>query len=292
MSTIIDVAKHAGVSPMTVSRFLNRPELLRPATRSRVAEAIHLLRFVPNESARALIRRRTNTVALVLADITNPYFTTIARGVEDAATALGLTTILGNTDERLEKQARYIETLVARRVDGVILSPILGSEPHLESLAARGIPVLLVDRRVAGSTADVLLSDSRDGGRQLAQHLVSHGHTDVLFIGGPAAVSSLEERLAGVCEGLAVHGLAPEVHLGRYDQRSGEQIVDALAQRGRLDRGTRRGRRPSGADRANNLVALGALTASGAIGCAFRRTWRSPGSAIWSRQPSSTRFSP
>ena len=252
MSTIVDVARRAGVSPMTVSRFLNKPEMLRPATRAVVERAIQELRFVPNEAARSLISGRTNTVALIVADITNPYFTTLARGVEDAAAALALTLILGNTDERLDKEDRYLHTLAARRVDGVILSPARGERHDFGELARWDIPIVLIDRRVPDAAADFLTSDSFDGGRQLTAHFLARGCRDVVFIGGPPGVTSLEDRAAGYRAVMQESGLTPTTHFGRYDRHSGEEIVDRLAAAGPM---------PRGIIAANNLVAVGAITA-------------------------------
>ena len=158
---------------MTVSRSFNRPEMVRPATRERVLEVARTMGYVPNEAARSLVYGRTNTIALILPDIRNPFFTNVARGVEDVAKRHGYTLMLGNTDERSEKEGEYLEALVSRRVDGVLLSTT-GAD-HVRHLQARKIPVVLVDRVIPGIDADSVILDAYDGGRQIAAHMLEQG---------------------------------------------------------------------------------------------------------------------
>ena len=250
MSTIIDVARKAGVSPMTVSRYFNQPEMLRPATRERVREAIEQLHYVPNEAARSLVRGRTQTIALILADITNPFFTTLARGVEDAAEQHGYTLILGNTDETLDKEKRYLDIIISRRVDGVLLSPTPGDTSYLNHLHERDIPIVLIDRKVNGIKADIMRADSYAGGRLLVEHLVAQGYRDIAFIGGQGGISSLTERLDGYHDAMAAADLTPRSYLGRYDRASGQRIIAQLVADDAL---------PEALIAANNYVAVGAL---------------------------------
>ena len=257
MSNINDVAREADVSAMTVSRYFNQPSKLAPATRRRVKEAVAALHYVPNAAARSLKRGQTHAVAAVLSDITNPFFTTLARGVEDVAQQRGYTLFIGNTDESFEKEQHYLETLLSRRVDGLLLSPSRGDDQRLgdQRLGAfnqRGIPVVLIDREVDGLKADVLRGDSFGGGRQLAAHLAEQGYADIAFIGGEPGVSSLEDRLAGYREAMEAAGLKPRAHLGHYTRQSGEEITGRLVEEDAL---------PEAIVAANNLVAVGALSA-------------------------------
>jgi LacI family transcriptional regulator, galactose operon repressor len=251
-STILDVAKVAGVSAMTVSRFLHQPALLKPATRLKVQRAVERLQYIPNENARTLLSGRTSTVALVVADVTNPFFTAVARGAEDVAVAAEYTLVLGNSDERLEKERSYLRTTLSRRMDGLLLSPAESGEHHIEWFTRHKIPVVLIDREVPGAQADTVLSDSFDGARQLVAHLVARGYKDIAFIGGQPGVSSLEERLAGYREAMRKARLAPKEHLGRYDQQSGEEIMTRMVSAGEV---------PRAVIAANNYVAVGALVA-------------------------------
>ncbi len=119
MSNIRDVAKRAGVAPITVSRCINNSGYCSEETRARIESAISELGFVPNRLATGLRSKRTNTLALVLTDITNPFFTTIARGVEDVASKAGYTVIFCNTDESVNKEKMYLQMLMEKRVDGI-----------------------------------------------------------------------------------------------------------------------------------------------------------------------------
>jgi LacI family transcriptional regulator len=248
LARIRDVAQLAGVSPMTVSRALNRPEAVSPETRARVLHAVRELGYVPNGVARSLSQGKTNVIALVLADIQNPFFTTLSRGVEDVAQRYGYTLMVGNTDERPEKERQYLDVFLSRQVDGVILSTA-GAE-HLDRLQARGIPLVLIDRTLTDLQADSVIIDVYEGGRQIIAHLLEQGYRDIMFIGGPARNPTLESRLAGCRDAMSAAGLTLSVRLGRFDQSSGEEIAASLRAEGRL---------PEAMVAANNLVAVGAV---------------------------------
>lgn len=250
MATLHDVAQIAGVSPMTVSRAINNPEIVSPRTRARVLEAIEQLGYVPNVTARALVQGRTEAVALLLSDIRNPYFATIARGVEDVAQRRGYTLILGNSDEQPGRERELLETMVSRQVDGVLVTT--SGDNDMRMLSSRGIPLVLIDRKVPGIGADLVTNDSYGGGRMLVEHLVSRGYRSIGFVGGPPGISTLEDRLAGYRDAMRAAGLQPRVRLGRYDEASGHHIVSEMIDTGAL---------PDAIVAANNFVALGAITA-------------------------------
>jgi LacI family transcriptional regulator len=148
MSTIEDVAKRAGVSAMTVSRVINNSGYINQKTRERVEQAIAELGYVPNALARSLRFKQTNTLALVLTDITNPFFTTMARGVEDTASAQGFTVMFCNTDESKAEEAKYLNVLAQKQVDGVLLVPAFCSPASVTFLRERTIPFVVLDRRI------------------------------------------------------------------------------------------------------------------------------------------------
>ena len=252
MSTILDVAKQAGVSAMTVSRYFNQPERLATATSERVRAAIEELQYVPNAAARSLISGRTRTIALILSDIANPFYTTIGRGVEDIAQKHNYTLILGNTDESLAKERRYIDIMISRCVDGVIISSSSGNEHHLELLSKRSIPIVLIDRTVKGFDADAVTGDTFTGGQLLTRHMIEQGYTKIALIGGWSGVSSLDERLAGYRKAMQIAGLEPSVHPGRTDRQSGEEITMRLFAENMM---------PEAIIAANNYVAVGAMVA-------------------------------
>src|SRR5664279_4938199 len=148
VTTIRDVAQLAGVSTMTVSRVINRSGYASEAARRRVDRAVAELGYVPNAVARQLRSKRTRTIALVVSDITNPFFTVIARGVEDAARQRDHAVIFVNTDESQTLENVYLRILMGRQVDGVLLVPAGNSAEPFRLLRSQKIPVVVLDRRV------------------------------------------------------------------------------------------------------------------------------------------------
>src|SRR6201986_617522 len=142
--SIREVAAHAGVSVATVSNVLNRPDIVARPTRDRVNASIRQLGFVRNESARQLRAGRSRTIGLVVLDVANPFFTDLARGVEDEASKAGLAVILCNSDDQERKEKQYLELLEAHRVQGVLITPVVGAGSRLARLARRRPPVVLL----------------------------------------------------------------------------------------------------------------------------------------------------
>jgi len=252
MPTLTDVANVAEVSHMTVSRFFNNPSAVSPNTRDRVREAVEKLNYVPNGVARSLASGSTKVISLIVTDITNPFFTTLARGVEDEAEENGYLITLGNTDESVEIEERYMSSMVSRRVDGVIIAPAPGSEKNLKMLEDRDIPTVLVDRNVPSVNLDVVQGDTFRGAKRLVNHLLDEGYDKIAFIGGTPKASSLEHRLSGYREMVEEADIGSFIQLGDFTQASGKEIVGSLVQDGEL---------PDALIAANNLVAVGALAA-------------------------------
>jgi len=201
--TIYDIAEKAKVSAMTVSRVINNSGRISEQTRQRVKKVMDEMHYVPNHMARSLVLQQTKLLFLLITDITNPFYTTVARGAEDAAMESGYRLLFGNSDENLRKEADYIDTILASRADGVLLAPADDSSlPHLALLRQNGIPFVLLDREVPGIECDVVLSDSKEGGRVLVRELAAQGHRDIAFLNGSSAVSSARHRLQGYLEGL------------------------------------------------------------------------------------------
>lgn len=208
MVTIYDIAKKANVSAMTVSRVINNKGRISEKTRTKVKRIMEELNYVPNEMARSLVLRETQVLFLLITDITNPFFTTLARGAEDAANKWGYRLLFGNSDESLEKEREYVDTILKSRVDGVLLAPAGdGSLPQLETLRSRQVPFVLLDREVPGIQSDVVLGDSKEGTRMLMEHIISQGHTDIALINGSSDVSSARLRAAGYRESLKLNDL-------------------------------------------------------------------------------------
>jgi len=262
MSNIVDVAARAGVSTMTVSRYFNAPAKLAPATYQRVKHAVEELRYVPNEAARSLIRGRSDTVALVVADIRHPFFMSVARGVEDVAQEAGYTLFLGNSSERLAREKQYLDALIARRVDGLILAPTHGKRHNVSVLKRQRVPTVMLDRRLPKLEFDVVRGDTHSGAALLTRHLVGEGYRRIAFIGGYPGASSLVDRLGGYQEAMSEAGLEERVALGRYDQASGHATVQEMVAVARNGGAAM----PEALIAANNMVGLGALLALRSLG--------------------------
>lgn len=259
-ATIRDVAKLAGVAPITVSRALNNSGYVSAEVRARVEQAAAALDYVPNMLAHSFRSDRTHTLALVLTDITNPFWTTVARGVEDVASAQGFTVILCNTDESEAKQARYLSMLMRRRVDGVLLAPATSTCDAIRVLQAQKVKVVVMDRRLTGVAVDVVRGASTDGARQLTEYLLELGHRRIALLTGPEHVSVSTERATGYGQALARAGVEIDpslIFFGHFTVESGSQMTQSvLAQRSR----------PTALVAANNFIALGALRALRAAG--------------------------
>jgi LacI family transcriptional regulator len=254
MSTIHDVARLAGVSPITVSRVLNNSGYASEETRARVEAAAAELGYVPNTLARGLRSKRTNTLALVMTDITNPYFTLIARGVEDTASNSGYTVIFCNTDESEAEEEKYLNILVQKQVDGILLVPACSNSQSLKFLRSNEIPFVLIDRRVPDTRSDLVRSDSEQGAYNLTRHLIELGHKRIVTITGPQAVSTSLDRASGYQRAMKEAGLADliEVYYGSFTQDSGYELTSrALALKPR----------PTAIFGGNNFISIGIFKA-------------------------------
>lgn len=211
MVTIYDIANKAGVSAMTVSRVINNTGKISDKTRAKVRRVMDELGYVPNQMARSLVLQQSRLLFLLITDITNPFYTTIARGAEDAAMKHGYRLLFGNSDESLDKEKDYLDTILATRADGVLIAPTGdASLPHLETLRKHDVPFVLLDREVPGMDSDVVLGDSKEGARRLVDHLVSLGHSRIAMINGASRVSSARMRLEGYREALKLNDLPYE----------------------------------------------------------------------------------
>jgi LacI family transcriptional regulator len=256
MATIHDVAKLAGVAPITVSRVVNNSGYFSQGTRARVEAAIAQLEYVPNRLASSLRSKRTNTLALVITDITNPFFTTLARGVEDTASDAGYTVVFCNTDESDVEEQKYLQVLLQQQVDGILLVPARSTSSSLEVIRKQGTPVVVLDRRMPpGTQVDVVRCENEDGAYRLTRLLIDLGHRHIAILSGPMGVSTAEDRLAGYQRAMTEAGLQPASNLiiyGAFNQTSGYDMIQRLLV---VEP------RPSAIFAANNMIGIGALKA-------------------------------
>jgi LacI family transcriptional regulator len=254
--TIRDVARLAGVSSMTVSRVINGSERVSPATRQRVEEAIDELGYVPSRLARGLIRQKTGTLALIVPDVANPFFTLVVRGAEEVARRADYRLLLCDTRSDLELEREVIEELLAHRVEGIAIAPVSDrSRTHLRRLAKFGVPFVLIDRTVQGVDSDLIVGDNEGGARRLVTHLLELGHRRIGLIVEADDVSTARHRRQGYESALAAAGVPVDESL----------IVRADADPSGGFEGMRRlltlDERPTAVFAVNNLVALGVIEA-------------------------------
>lgn len=257
-TTIRDVARRAQVAPITVSRVVNNAGYISPETRQRVEAAIHELNYIPNTLAQSLRYQKTNMVALIVTDITNPFWTTVARGVEDACSAHNVNVIVCNTDEQQQKLDNYIQLLLQRQIDGLIIAPTEGyGGTMLETLVANHVPSILLDRTLPGGQPySVVRGDSVYGGYLLTKHLLDLGHRRIMMISGSDQVSTGLERAEGYRQALREQGLTPDpalLRFGKFTQQSGYELTVNMLHTVSP--------RPTAIVTANNFIAVGAQMA-------------------------------
>lgn len=255
MPTIRDVAKLAGVAPITVSRVINNSGYVKQETRERVEAAVEKLGYVPNTLGLSLRFKQTMTLAVVITDITNPFWTTVARGIEDVAQANGYSIILCNTDESETKQEQYLQMLLRRRIDGILLVPATSLPDPIRLIQKQNIPIVVLDRQVPDIEVDLVRSDTEEGAFKLTKHLLSLGHHKITMLAGPRDISTSIDRTDGFCRAFQEAGLEisnEQIIWGEFTQEAGY----AMAQQA-LQRATR----PTALFAANNFVAIGALRA-------------------------------
>lgn len=251
--TLREVAARAGVSPITVSRALNNTGYVSQDVRARVFRAAAELNYVPNAVASSLRSNKTQLLAL-LAGVTNPFWASVARGIEETATEAGYGVLLCNTDDDPAKEVRYIDQLVRRRIDGLIIAATRDSASVLQDLG-RHQPFVLIDRVVEGVEADSVRGDNRGAARRMTEHLLSTGFSRIGVITGSHNVSTAEERAEGYRAAMAQAGLPVQEEMilyGQYTENWGYQATHEF-----MSRPTP----PDALFAANNFIALGVLEA-------------------------------
>jgi DNA-binding LacI/PurR family transcriptional regulator len=251
--TMKDVAKHARVSLSTVSYVLNDSGPVAPERRNRVLDAVRVLEYSPNESARNLKRRSASTIGMVVPELTNPFFAMVAEGVQKAASARDVLVVLVVPDAAEQPEENQAKLLRSQRIDGVVYLSGTGSLPTSIYELARFGPVVLVDEQIPGMDLPAVVCESRRGAREVATHALDQGHRRVAVIGGPPSLWTAQQRLAGYREAFAGAGLDPDsvpVFPGDYRQGSGYDLAaKALAA----------DPRPTVLICTNDLMAIGAM---------------------------------
>jgi len=257
---ITEVATAAGVSVGTVSNYLNRPEILAPATLERVQSAIDELGYIPNVAARNLRVGHSRSIGLLVLDIGNPFFTDFVKGAERAAGENGYAVVLGDAEEDPEREAAYLNLFLEQRVAGVIVSPIGAIRQQIEELKSRGTHAVLVDEASASRDNCSVSVNDLVGGRLAMTHLLELGHRDIAFVTGPQRIRQVRARREGaeaatrLVSDARMHVVETDAFSGDAGRAAGEQI---------LERGSSR---PTAVFAANDLLALGVMQAMFAAG--------------------------
>lgn len=252
-----DVAREVGVTAKTVSRVLNDDGPVAVETRERVMEAVRKLGYQPNLMARNMrVGARDAAIGLVIPEMGNPFFGTVAGGIESAVRARGLTLIVGNSSETADLEQSLIATFLARRVSALMVVPSATSDHrHLRNERVAGLPIVFLDRPAVSLTADSVVSANREGARAGVAHLIAHGHRRIGFVGDvPAALYTRRERFQGYRDALEGAGLPFDralVETGHDQEAAARATMRLLA----LDDP------PTALFAGNNLASTGAVVA-------------------------------
>ena len=229
--TIYDVAERAGVSTFTVSRVINQSGYVREPTRQKVERAVAELGFVPSVMARKLRTQRSDVVALILSDVTNPFWAKVIEGVQGYFSAKGVSIMLGNARGDLAEERAQAEMAIAQGVDGVLITPLTdASGEAIRFVTEQGVPCVALDKR-GDFGVDVVRCDSVEASYQLVKHLLDLGHRRIGLVNGPRDRSTARDRYQGYVNALASVGMPPEDELvswGSYTTEQGAEGAEAL----------------------------------------------------------------
>lgn len=230
--TLLDIAKELGLSRATVSLVLRDSPRVADATRDRVLEAFKQMGYVYNRHAAGMRSNKTQTVGVVVNDVTNPYFAMLVRSIEATLSKHGFITFLGNSDESVERQSRFLETVRQHNIDGIIVCPAEAtSATEMRQLIAWGIPCVFASRYVIGLDADYVGVDNRRGMTLATSHLVSLGHKRIAMIGGHDRSSTGRDRVEGYHLALEAAKLKRDDRLvvpSRLTRDEGKRIITDL----------------------------------------------------------------
>jgi LacI family transcriptional regulator len=235
---LAEVARRAGVSTATVSRVLNDYPFVRDKTKDKVLKVIRETNYRVNAVARNLRRKKTHSVGVIVSNVLSPFYSVIAKSVEDAAIRNGYRTILCNGGDNPEKELNYLKVLHENRVDGIILSPTGKNRDYLSYLLGSGIPVVFVDRIVEGIECDTVLVNNREASRGAVEFLFERNYRRIGFISGPEDRLTGVERFEGYREAFASRGMGEDasfVRYGDFSYESGRECALRLMESAGID---------------------------------------------------------
>ncbi|ADL08608.1 LacI family DNA-binding transcriptional regulator [Thermosediminibacter oceani] len=253
--TIKDVAREAGVSLKTVSRVINNSSKVKPETREKVLKAIKTLGYRPNAVARGLRIKKTYSIGVIIADITNNFYSNIVRGIEDVALSRNYSMLLANSDEMLSKEKLYTRVFTEKQIEGMIIVPSAGSKEYLKPLL-KNVPIVFIDRDVEELEVSSVTVDNERGAYELTKHLiVDHGYTKIAYISHTMGVTTSDKRYEGFKRALYEFGITPIAELIKLDNKTAQDGYRATKEI------ISSGNRPQAIFTSNNVMALGAMKA-------------------------------
>lgn len=226
--TIADVAREAGVAPMTVSRAMNGHPSVKPSTMEKVRAAIEHLSYAPNPAARILMGQPSNSIALVVPELKNPFFAIVADGVQTAARTRGTLVWVVSSNNDVGVEQSEIERLLNYHVDGILL---ISSDPgsrYLKKLVSDGPPVVAIDLPIESTGADAVLVDNQLGSQNAVEHLIGHGHKNILCVGAWTNLYTMRERIAGYEIAMQRAGLTPQLVPDARDLTATKKAIERL----------------------------------------------------------------
>ena len=259
-STIYDVAKIAGVSPSTISRVMNSPEIVAEDTRQKVMNAVKELAYIPNMMAASMPRRKTNYIGLIIPDIINTFFSNLIRGIQDICEEHGYNVLVVNSDDNQEKEARYLKLLYSRRVDGVILTVAGYREkefPEEELSLLKKMNIVLIDREINGLNAPIIKVNNFTGAYSAVKYLLTMGHRKIMYLAGIEGTKTNRERRKGYLSALK------EAHINWKKELMANFRLDTAYQKiiHHWPKLKNSDKLPTAIFAANDLMAIGALKA-------------------------------
>lgn len=258
MTTLKDVAKLAGVSTITASRALNGNYYVSEATKRKVMQAVEQLNYKPNVIARSLRNARTSTIGVLVPDISNPYFMSLIRSLEDEVQRQGYHILLASSDDNPDKESEMLDVL-EMRVDAVVVATSFTRETN--SLSDRDVPIVMVDRKIPNVRLSSVIEESEKSSFELVKHLIHFGHRHIAIINSAADISTVDARHKGYERALAQFGIERNSHFecrGQFTKESGYLMCKRLL--------STQEERPTAIFCANNTLTHGALLAIRELG--------------------------
>lgn len=266
-ATIHDIARKAGISVSTVSRVLNHKTAnyrISKKTEALVLKVAKELNYQPNQLARGLRLKKTQTIGLVAPDLSNPFFAYVIKSIQNIAHGLGYSLVVCDTNESLEMEIEHLNLLRSKGVDGLIIMPVGQKPQHIAALLKEGLPMVLMDRCFDTLNADAVMVDNYKGAFEATEHLIRHGHSRIAIIKGLPHTFTNDGRVQGYKDALAKHGLPMDESLiaGRDFGRDNGYIETKLLLKMAWP--------PTAIFAVSDLITLGALQAI------FEKGWRIP----------------